>query len=82
MKKIFILISMTTTLFASSLQWETSFYQAVKKYFQKTWITPKVYFIAPDKKPLEEIIGYVNEEFLFWRVDSAEREAKKIGANK
>lgn len=65
MKKILILISMATTLFASSLQWETSFYQAVKKHFQKTRITPTVYFIAPDKKPLEEIIRYTNEEFLF-----------------
>ncbi len=53
-----------------------------KAYFPKAFVTPTIYFITPDNKLLEEIIGQINEEFFFWRVDSAEKEARKAGVLK
>lgn len=49
-----------------------------KKHFPKAVVTPTTYFITPDNQNLEEIVGYLNEEFFYWRLDSAEREAKKL----
>ena len=54
-----------------------------KTHFPKAVVTPTSYFITPQKQPLEEIVGYLNEEFFFWRIDSAEAEAKRLqGAKK
>jgi len=50
-----------------------------KKYFPQTYVTPSTYFVSPDKKIFEEMIGYTNEEFFLWRIDAAENEAKKLG---
>jgi thiol:disulfide interchange protein len=49
-----------------------------RTHFPKAVVTPTSYFITPQKQPLEEIIGYLNEEFFFWKIDAAEAEAKKI----
>ena len=48
-----------------------------KKHFPKAVVTPTTYFITPDNQNLETIVGYLNEEFFYWRLDSAETEAKK-----
>ncbi len=53
-----------------------------KTHFPKAVVTPTSYFITPQKQPLEEIIGYLNEEFFFWKIDAAEAEAKKIQKDK
>lgn len=50
-----------------------------KKHFSGAYVTPTTYFITADKKMLEEMVGYTNEEFFFWRIDSAEHEARKLG---
>jgi len=49
-----------------------------KKHFPKAVMTPTTYFITPDNQNLETIVGYLNEEFFYWRLDSAETEAIKI----
>ncbi len=53
-----------------------------KKHFSRAYVTPTIYFITADKKPLEEMVGYTNEEFFFWRVDAAEKAARKLGVFK
>ncbi len=53
-----------------------------KKYFPKVVVTPTTYFVTPDNRNLETIVGYLNEEFFYWRLDSAETEAKKISKDK
>ncbi len=50
-----------------------------KKHFSGAYVTPTTYFITPEKKLLEEAVGYTNEEFFLWKVDSAEKAAKKLG---
>ncbi len=54
----------------------------VKKHFPKASVTPTTYFITPDNRLLEEIVGYINEEFFYWRLSSAEREIKLIQKEK
>ncbi len=51
----------------------------VKTHFSGAFVTPTSYFITPQKEPLEEIIGYTTEEFFFWKIDTAEAEAKRLG---
>jgi len=53
-----------------------------KQYFPKAVVTPTTYFITPENRNLETIVGYLNEEFFYWRLDSAETEAKKISKHK
>jgi len=50
----------------------------VKREFSKTSVTPTIYFITPDKKPLQDIVGYLNIEFFFWRLTDAENILKQI----
>jgi len=54
----------------------------VKTHFPKAYITPTSYFITPQGKLLEEAAGALTEEFFFWRIDSAEAEAKRDKGNK
>jgi len=49
-----------------------------KTHFPKAVVTPTSYFVTPQKQLLEEIVGTTTEEFFFWRIDSAEAEAKHL----
>jgi len=53
-----------------------------KTHFPKAYVTPTSYFITPQGKPLEEAVGALTEEFFFWRIDSAEAEAKRLRSGK
>jgi len=53
-----------------------------KKHFPKAYVTPTTYFITPEKKILEEAVGALTEEFFLWRIDAAEKAAKRLGENK
>ena len=50
-----------------------------KTHFPKAYVTPTSYFITPEGEMLEEAVGAQTEEFFFWRIDSAEAEAKRLG---
>ena len=49
-----------------------------KTHFSSAYVTPTSYFITPQKQLLESIVGYTTEEFFFWKIDTAEAEAKKL----
>ena len=53
-----------------------------KTHFPKAYVTPTSYFITPQGKVLEEAVGALTEEFFFWRIDSAEAEAKRDKGSK
>ena len=50
----------------------------VKKEFPGTAVTPTIYFLTPKKELLIDIVGYLNEEFFYWRLGAAEEEAEKL----
>ncbi len=49
-----------------------------KTHFPGAYVTPTSYFITPKGEKLEEAVGALTEEFFFWRIDSAEAEAKRL----
>ncbi|WP_457606303.1 thioredoxin family protein [Nitratifractor sp.] len=50
----------------------------VKKEFPKASVTPTIYFITAKKELLMDIVGYLNEEFFYWRLGAAEEEAERL----
>jgi thioredoxin-related protein len=50
----------------------------VKREFPGTVVTPTIYFLTPKKELLIDIVGYLNEEFFYWRLGAAEKEAEKL----
>lgn len=44
----------------------------VRKHFPQTYVTPMSYFVAEDGAVLIDFAGYIDEEFFFWRMGSAE----------
>ncbi len=50
----------------------------VKREFPKTSVTPTIYFITPKKELLMDVVGYLNQEFFYWRLGAAEEEAERL----
>ena len=52
--------------------------RAIRQHFPHTSVTPTTYFVTPRGEILMDIVGRINAEFFYWRLDAAEREAARI----
>jgi len=50
-----------------------------RKYFPNTAITPTIYFISPNKKPLIAIEGFVEESIFYMHLSDVDKALKEIG---